>query len=190
MYTHTDEMEATTADKVVFIATETTGRNKQHDEVLSVAAVDLEGTVKMEQMFRPRHCKRWKRAMAINHITPEMTIGKPRLAEKKADLEQILNDADVVVGWNLPFDLRMLYAGGVDMPMANEKYIDLMKDFARAYNSTLPGKGKTKYKLEEAASIVGVEYDAHTALGDTSVLIPIGEWTRSVLAASDAPKAA
>lgn len=190
MYTHIDEMASTTADKVVVIDTETTGRNKQHDEILSVAAIDLEGTIKMEQLFRPRHCKRWKRAMDINHITPEMTIGKPRLAEKKADLEQILNDADVVVGWNLPFDLRMLYAGGVDMPMANEKYIDLMYDFARAYNSTQAGRGKAKYKLEEAASLLGLEYEAHTAKGDTSVLIPIWEWTRATLAAADAPKAA
>jgi hypothetical protein len=84
----------------------------------------------------------------------------------------------------------MLYAGGVDMPMTNEKYIDLMQDFTRAYNSTLRGKGKPRYKLAEAAAVVGVDYDAHTALGDTSVLLPIWNWTRDILEASDAPKAA
>jgi hypothetical protein len=85
---------------------------KQTDEVLSIAAVDGEGTVKMDEMFHPRHRKRWSDATKINGITPEMTIGKPTLPEKKIEIENIFNDADVIVGWNLPFDLRMLYAGG------------------------------------------------------------------------------
>ena len=155
--------------RIVFVDTETTGLNKQTDEILSIAAVDGEGTVKMDEMFHPRHRKRWSDATKINGITPEMTIGKPILPEKKIEIENIFNDADVIVGWNLPFDLRMLYAGDVDLPMVNEKYCDLMRDFAQAYNSTLRGKGKAKYRLEEAAAAVGVEYDAHTAMGDTSV---------------------
>ena len=190
MYTTIDEAATLDPARIVFVDTETTGLNKQTDEVLTIAAVDGEGTVKMDQMFHPRHRKRWSDATRINGITPEMTIGKPTLPEKKAEIEKLFDEAAVIVGWNLSYDIKMLYAGGVDLPMVNEKYCDLMADFTRAYNSTLSGKGKAKYKLAEAAAAVGLEYDAHTAIGDTSVLLPIWEWTRDTLAASDGHKAA
>lgn len=42
-----------TGKKIVFIDTETTGTNKQYDEVLSLAVVNIDGEVLYDGMFKP-----------------------------------------------------------------------------------------------------------------------------------------
>lgn len=177
--------DVTDDEKVLFFDTETTGTVYKTDEVLSLGVVDNEGTVLFDKMFRPRNHKTWNDAMEINHITPEMTIGKPSLKSYKSEIEDILARDAVLVGWNVQFDMRMLYAGGVDMPMTNGKYVDLMKEFKRAYKTVATVPMKRQYTLAEAVDIVGAKNKKpHDAVADSSVLIDIWKWTRETLEAA------
>ena len=164
--------------KVVFLDTETTGLKKDYDEIVQVAIVDSEGEVLYDSLIKPKHHKRWKKAQAIHGITPYDVQDAPSIEHEKAKIEAILADADVIVGWNVRFDLDMLYANGIDVPNAGARYCDLMMWFYRAYIKRTPYKDRDREKrqLVNASAFLQLEHKAHTALGDTVVLIPIWEW--------------
>jgi uncharacterized protein YprB with RNaseH-like and TPR domain len=176
-------------DKVVFFDTETTGLSKT-DEVLTLGVVDKQGTVLYDKMFMPLVRRFWKpEVVAVHHIEFKHTVGCPSIKDEKENIEAVFNGADIIVGWNSRrFDMPKLYTDWVDLPQRNETYIDLMEDFGRIYHELYGGK-KT-YTLAEAADIVGVEYDAHEAVADASVLIAIWNWLAEQLDDKTKKKAA
>lgn len=164
--------------KVVFLDTETTGLSKKKDEVIQLTIIDLEGEVLYDKLIRPQYAKRWGKAQAINGISPYDVKDAPTLLEEKSEIEAILAEADVIVGWNVRFDLDMLYANGIDAPNAGAKYCDLMTWFYKAYIRRSPYKDrdKEKRKLANATIYLGIDHKPHDAHSDTAVLIPIWEW--------------
>ena len=164
--------------RVVFLDTETTGVKKDYDEIVQVAIVDMEGEVLYDSLIKPKYHKRWKNAQAIHGISPYDVQDAPSLEHEKAEIEAILAEADVIVGWNVRFDLDMLYANGIDVPNAGARYCDLLVWFYKAYTKRTPYKDKDREKrqLVNATTYLRLEHKAHTALGDASVLIPIWEW--------------
>lgn len=117
--------------KVLVLDTETTGLGETA-EILQFSAMWGDGKEAMNQYIRPVHSPSWPEAEAVNHITPEMVADKPTLNDKKADIEGLLNEAGIIVGYNLPFDLRMLEQNGIKLP-DKRKYVDLMIPFAAVY---------------------------------------------------------
>lgn len=117
--------------KVLVLDTETTGLDDSA-EILQFSAMWGNEEVAMNQYIRPVHSSSWPGAEAVNHITPKMVASKPTLQDKKADIEGLLNDASVIVGYNLPFDLRMLEQNGINLPQ-EKKYVDLMIPFAAVF---------------------------------------------------------
>lgn len=164
--------------KVVFLDTETTGIQKGYDEIVQVAIVDMEGEILYDSLIKPKHHKRWGKAQEVHGISPYDVQDAPSLEHEKEKIEAILAETDVIVGWNVRFDLDMLYANGIDVPNAGAKYCDLMMWFYKAYLRRNPYKDrdKEKRKLVEASTYLRLEHKAHDALGDASVLIPIWEW--------------
>lgn len=163
---------------IVFLDTETTGVNKKKDEILQLAIVSLEGEVLYDKLIHPKYVSRWGAAQKIHGISPYDVRNAPTLMEEKEEIEAILAKADVIVGWNVRFDLDMLYANGIDVPQMGAKYCDLLKWFYRAYIKRSPYKDndKEKRQLGNAAIYLDLEHKAHDALGDSVVLIPIWEW--------------
>lgn len=163
--------------KIVFLDTETTGLNIQYDEVLSLGVVDLDGEVLYDGLFKPRHKKHWREAQAINGISPQKVARKPHIMDEKQVIQEVLDGADMICGWNVSFDLRMLSAAGIDLPKGDRKYVDLMSVFAEAWSVRTGEKTSRKMKLAEACKLLSVKHKkAHTAVGDSAVLIPIAEW--------------
>lgn len=102
---------------------------------------------------------------------------KPHITGEKAAIESVLADADLICGWNLRYDLDMLYAAGIDLPTDDDIYIDLMGAFADAWTSRTGEKMSKKTKLIDACKLLNIKHKkAHTAVGDSVVLIPIAEW--------------
>lgn len=162
---------------IMFIDTETTGLNKQYDEVLSLGVVSMNGEVLYDGLFKPQHKKHWKEAQAINGISPAKVANKPHITDEKEAIEAVLADADLICGWNLRYDLDMLYAAGIDLPTGDENYIDLMDIFADEWSSRTGEKMSKRTKLVDACKLLKIKHKkAHTAVGDSAVLIPIAEW--------------
>ena len=141
----------------VIIDTETTGLNPANDEVLQVAVVDGNADVLLNTLVKPVHRRAWSKAESIHGISPEDVKDAPTL-EQLAPLIHQCVDGKVVVGYNLPYDLDMLRAGGVDIdaPVG----VDVMREYARI------NRGKWA-KLVDAASHYGYSMkNAHDALAD------------------------
>lgn len=155
-------------DKVLVLDTETTGLDR-HAEILQFSAIWGSGEIAINQYICPDHTSSWPRAMAVNHITPTMVMNEPAISELKDEIEDLLYSADIIVGYNLPFDLQMLKQNGIDLPPEDKvKYVDLMIPFAEVYGEYNDYYGDYKWqKLITCAHYYGYTGDGwHDSLAD------------------------
>lgn len=151
--------------RTVAIDTETTGLDPDKDEVLQVAVIDGDGDVLINTLVKPVHRRSWAKAEAIHGISPEDVKDAPTL-EEIAPLIKEAVDTKMVVGYNLPYDLDMLRAGGVDIESGIG--FDVMREFARM-------RGSERWvKLTDAARYYGHSLDgAHDALADATAALRV-----------------
>ena len=155
-------------DKILVLDTETTGLDR-HAEILQFSAVLGDESIAMNQYIRPEHTSSWPQAMAVNHITPELVADKPTISALKEKIEDLLYSADIIVGFNLPFDLQMLKQNGIDLPSEEKvKYVDLMLPFAEVFGEWNDYWGNYRWqKLITCARYYGYEGEGwHDSLAD------------------------
>ena len=92
-------------DSVLFLDTETTGIAKT-DEIVELSVLNSKGEVLFDSMFKPT-VNMNPEASKVSGITDEMLNDKPRFVDKAQEIKDLLADK-IIVGWNIPFDLRML----------------------------------------------------------------------------------
>ncbi len=165
---------------VAFIDTETTGLDTEKDEVIQLAVVLLDGTVAYEGYFKPTCRTEWPEAEKVNHISPEMVSGKPTLLDEKEAVESVFGACDIVCGWNVQYDLEMLRSGGIDFAEGVE-FCDLMPAFCNVWRRGHPDypEDRNRERLVRVTEWLGMEHDAHDALGDTVVLPEVWDWVVS-----------
>jgi DNA polymerase III epsilon subunit-like protein len=162
---------ATTAvgERVVVLDTETTGLNPKKDEVLSLAIVDGDGNELFHHLIKPLHRRRWSDASEVNGIEWNDVKDEMELEYYADEIRGILNGADVVVGYNLVFDLEMLSASGLSelsLP-SGIKTFDVMLEYSRIHGVYSERKGENLWaKLEKCAKHYGYQFQPHNALED------------------------
>lgn len=150
---------------IVCVDTETTGTSGARDEILSVAMVDGDGNELLYSLVKPAHRKKWDDAERINGISPKDVKDAPLLLEIADKIESILASADILVGYNLEFDIEMLQRGGISIPPVER--FDVMRAFAPIYGEWAEWKKDWKWqRLEKCAEYYGYSFDAHNALED------------------------
>ena len=163
--------------RIAFLDVETTGTRPQYDELLQVAIVDLDGKVLFNEYVKPLFRSRWHKAERINHITNAMVADKRNREEIRQDVYDALAQCDVIVGWNVRFDLRMIYANYIDIP-DDLVFCDLMAAYRDARKQD--GEKVGRASLAEATEWLGIDWytneRAHNAMNDAAVLIPIWKW--------------
>ena len=106
--------------------------------------------------------------MAVNHITPEMVANAPNIIEVKQEINKIINSANVIVGYNILFDLEFLAAFGIENSKAT--VIDVMQDSGDIYGEWSDKYGCNKWqKLTKCAEYYGYDWGtdiAHDSLAD------------------------
>lgn len=152
----------------IALDTETTGFLPD-DEVLQLSIVDGTGKKLFNQYFKPNHKTSWESAMAVNHITPDMVAKENPIQMHKKDIEEILDKAKVIVGYNLGFDMTMLAQNGIRLP-EERKYVDLMGPFAEVYGQHKEDGTIKWQKLTTCAKHYGFKQDGtwHDSMGDTN----------------------
>ena len=118
--------------KEIVIDTETTGLDTFEDELLQVSIIDTDGNVVFDSYFKPIRHNEWYEAQNVNHISPEMVADAPTIYEKAAEINAIISQADLVIGYNVGFDLMMLANNGV-ISIKDIKSYDVMERFAEIY---------------------------------------------------------
>jgi len=116
---HLPNYEEIQGKKILCFDTETTGFSPDKgDELLQVAFVTLENG-KMETLFKslvkPHEKTSWVGAMMKNHISPRMVENAPYPEALREKVQAIVDQAEVLVGYNIDFDIEFLSKGmGID----------------------------------------------------------------------------
>lgn len=155
---------------VVFLSLEWTGSNISYDEVLRLAMMDEHGEILYDSLIQPEHRNRWKKTETVHHITPAMVQGKPTLLSEKGKLEKILNGHDVICGWNMAKQLRMLYAEGIDVPIRQDGFCDLMRPFCEHHATLDPTYSRKTATLKFATGESWIDYEDHNPASAVNAL--------------------
>ena len=152
--------------------TETTGlhpNGSDPDEILTISIIGRDGSVLLDERFRPTVKTEWPRASAVNGIYPEDVADLPTIETAIPRLREIFAGADEVIGYNVGFDLGFLSAVGV-RPREDARITDTMKEF-----TWFMGR---RYKLVDAADRIGYEWTgrAHGSLADALATLAVQRW--------------
>lgn len=159
--------------------TETTGlhpNGSDPDEILTISIIGRDGSVLLDERFRPTVKTEWPRASAVNGIYPEDVADLPTIETAIPRLREIFAGADEVIGYNVGFDLGFLSAVGV-RPREDARITDTMKEF-----TWFMGR---RYKLVDAADHIGYEWTgrAHGSLADALATLAVQRWLEQWLVA-------
>lgn len=144
---------------------ETTGLSPARDEILQVAVVDGTGATRLDVLVRPTRHESWPAARALHGIAPGDVRGAPTIDDVRPELVGALAGTELLVGYNLPFDLAFLKAAGV-VPDARYRF-DVMRESAPVLGRR--GRdGRCRWQsLATCARHYGVDLPrAHDALAD------------------------
>lgn len=167
----------------IVIDTETTGLDPNRSEIIEVSAVRYEEGFIPVSCFTTLCCPSSsipRSASSVNHITHDMVAECPFFSQIASSLTKYISGCNIV-GHNLPFDLKFLYAGGLDLSDSVRYY-----DTLQLARNTLTHEGQTtwddeldrevplddydveNYKLGTLCDYFGIEQScAHRSLSDS-----------------------
>lgn len=159
--------------------TETTGlhpNGSDPDEILTISIIGRDGSVLLDERFRPTVKTEWPHANAVNGIYPEDVADLPTIETAIPRLREIFAGADEIIGYNVGFDLGFLSAVGV-RPREDARITDTMNEF-----TWFMGR---RYKLVDAADHIGYEWTgrAHGSLADARATLAVQRWLEQWLVA-------
>lgn len=162
---------------------DSTGTTIEHylgdaEEILTISIIGRDGSVLLDERFRPTVKTEWPHASAINGIYPEDVADLPTIETAIPRLREIFAGADEVIGYNVGFDLGFLAAIGIS-PREDARITDTMYLF-----KWFMGKRK-RYKLVDAADHIGYEWTgrAHGSLADALATLAVQQWLEQWLVA-------
>lgn len=155
--------------KVIVIDAETTGLNCTNDELLQVSIISEEREVLYNSYLRPLYNTVWREAEKTNGITPDMVKDSPTVLTECVELNNILSQADVIIGYNhKEFDLEFLANIGCKIK-DTAVIIDLMPIFSEIYGEWSEYYDDYKWqKLTTCAEHYGYDWQGkpHDSLAD------------------------
>ena len=152
-------------DRVVCLDVETTGLDPRSDEVLQIALVRGDGEVSLSRYVRPEHHSSWPLAQRTHGISPSRVEDSPSLAFLKPEIEEFFEGIDLIVGYNVAFDLSFLQTAGISF--GNASVFDVSWSFAPVAGRWDADRRRYAWvSLACCAKYYGVPLRAHDALGD------------------------
>lgn len=149
----------------VVIDTETTGLSAREDGIVELSAIRFEEynpVAGWTTLINPGRSIPAE-ASAVNSITDAMVSGAPTIGQVAQSFLDFCGSAPIV-GYNLPFDLKMLYAAGIDLTAKRRKYYDVYAIAKKYFKGDM---ALSSYKLGYVASQCGlVPVDRHRSLSD------------------------
>ena len=130
--THDEEKTKLLCDFVV-IDVETTGISPKKNKLLEISAVrfvEFEPTEYITTLLNTKSPIP-KDATAVNGITDEMVKGAPSIAEVAQSFMNFIGNEKIIVAHNTEFDLKFLYANGINLFAKGRKFYDTLQ-IARA----------------------------------------------------------
>ena len=145
------------------VDTETTGLKANSGKIIQLSAikyVDWEPVERWDTYLDPGNVKVDPGASKVNGLTNEMLTGKPTIKQVAHSFMDFIGDS-AVIGYNLPFDLKFLYAEGIDLTETKRKFFDVLTLARKYYKGELDS-----FSLMDVASLNYIYYNAHNSLHD------------------------
>lgn len=158
---------------MVIVDIETTGFSSVDDEILQVSIIDGNNEVLFDEYIKPIHTERWDEAEAVNGISPAMVENEKPFEFYRDKINAIIKSADLVLGYNVGFDLGFLYENGIEK-VDDDKIIDVMLMFAEYYGDWNEYHCNYIWKKLILASEhfnYSWEENAHNSLGDVKATL-------------------
>lgn len=152
------------AQNVFALDIELTGLTQQ-DEILQFSIVNGLGQLVFNRYFRPLHIESWDETIPIHHITPDDVANAAPFKASLPMLNDIFQQAKVIIGYNTMQDIYILRKFGVRFP-SKLRYVDVGEAYTFVHQGTSPHR--TYAKLQECA--LHYQYEDtmwHNSLADT-----------------------
>lgn len=143
--------------KIIVFDVETTGLLSTVDEIIQITILDGYGNELFSSYIKPTRHKIWTEAQRINGIRYEMVKNAPTFRKVKKEIQEIFNNAKLVVGYNLNFDIEFIEACGIVVPGTR---FDVMTAFA-SYRAGIEHSFYRKCKLTECAEYFNYSFKSH-----------------------------
>ena len=163
-------------NKTICFDTETTGLGKDA-EILQLAIINGVGDTLFNEYIKPKRQISWSQAERVHHISPKMVEKCNTIDRYFSIFSEIFKETEICVGYNLPYDIRMLKQSGVPTNYLHSKecqLIDIMRDFAPVFGE----KGRNnRYKWQNLTTCAAYykynwgEDKAHGALADAKATL-------------------
>lgn len=156
---------------IICFDVETTGLDFEDDEILQISIVDGNGNELLNSYVKPIKHKAWPRAQAVNGISYEIVKKAPTFKQLHKKIQQIIDKADLLVGYNINFDINFLEYSGINFKDDVPRF-DVMLRFARIYGEYNEYYDGYKWqKLTTCAAYFGYDFVAHDSLEDTKATL-------------------
>lgn len=121
--------ETVEAAENIVIDIETTGLSMYDDEILQVSIISADtGETLFNEYFKPFLLTSWDEAEKINHISPKKVKDNSFFIEAVSKINAIIENAKLVIGYNVTFDVNFLNAYGIKFE--HHIFYDVMEQFA------------------------------------------------------------
>lgn len=153
--------------RILIFDVETTGLSSILDEIIQITILDGYGSELFSSYIKPTRHKVWTEAQGVNGIRYSMVKDAPIIKTVKKEIQKIFNNALLVVGYNVGFDIEFLEAAGI--VVTGERF-DVMTAFA-SYRAGIEHSIYKKCKLTECAEYFGYTFNPHDAFEDAKATL-------------------
>lgn len=159
------------------------------DDILQLSIISAHnGRTLFNKRLWPAHNRAWPQAEKIHGIRPIDVRDAPSFYEVRDKVQEIIDGARLIIGYNLCFDMSFLKMAGISFDKCKWA-IDVMDDFAAHYGERPEwAQDYTWQKLTKAARLTGYDpyywdpnlagtgYDAHDSLNDCKATLHVARW--------------
>ena len=153
--------------RIVVFDVETTGLYSTVDEIIQICILNGYGNVLFSSYIKPVRHKVWTEAQRVNGIRYSMVKEAPIFKEVKEKIQEIFNNAELLVGYNINFDIDFLESAGI---IVVGPRFDVMTAFA-SYRADIEHSFYRRCKLIECAEYFGYSFKAHDSSEDAKATL-------------------
>lgn len=165
-------LETEVPQSILCFDCETTGTDSDNDEILQLSMVNGMGEVLFNELIKPHKTTSWPGAEKVNHITYDMVKNAQEISYYTERIQTLIERADVLVGYNIGFDLGFLASAG--LTFKDKVIYDVMKEFSNQTGEWDEEKKRYKwYKLTSCAEHFKYQWkgEAHDSLADAQATL-------------------
>lgn len=124
---------------------------------------------RFDRFYKPEHHDSWDEASEVTGIWPEDVEDCPAFQDpaQLAAVQELFDQADVIVGHNVGFDLRRVERWGIRV-REDAVVVDTMYDYSDYRKGNALETEQVRRTLTCAAGYFGYRFDAHNSANDTA----------------------